>query len=169
VQLLAVATLEAFFAGAERKHPIRAHLHIVVAGFECFIIEGVTLAAGFACCPDQGLVRIGETPPAKIRHGVRLAPHHVVEDPEAQILQDRADAEDVVVRPDHPERGRALHHAPAGNEPRAGEIVVGGEARELVPRVIDRVDARIVRTLEVALQLQVIGRIGKNEVDRFRR
>ena len=54
-------------------------------------------------------------------------------------------------------------------QPGAGEIVVGGEARELVPVVVDRVDARIVGTLEVALQLQVIGRIGEDQVDALRR
>ena len=169
MQLPAVAALEAFLAGAERQDPIRAHLHIVVAGFERFVVESVALAARFACRPDQGLVRVGKTAPAKVRHGIRFAPHDVIEDPKAQILQDRPDAEDIVVRPDHPERRRALHDAPAGDQPGAGKIVVGGKARELVPGVVDRVDARIVRTLEVALQLQVIGRVGKNEVDRFRR
>ena len=31
--------------------------------------------------------------------------------------------------------------------------------------VVDRVDARIIGTLEVALQLQVIGRVGEHEID----
>ena len=54
-------------------------------------------------------------------------------------------------------------------QPGAGEIVVGGKARELVPVVVDRIDARIVGALEVALELQIVGRIGEDEIDRCRR
>ena len=169
MKLLAVRALESFLAGAEREGPVRAHLHVVVAGLQRFVVEGVALAAGLPRRPDQRLVRVGETAAAKIGHRVRLAPDHVVEDPEAEVLQNRADAENVVIGADNPQRRCGLHHPPAGDEPGAGEIVVGGEARELVPVVIDRVDAQIIRPLEVALQLQVIGRVGEDEVDRLRR
>ena len=84
-------------------------------------------------------------------------------------MQDRADAENVVVGTDHPERGRGLHHPPAGEEPGAGEIIVGGKAREFVPVVVDRIDARIVGALEVALELQIVGRVGEDEIDRLGR
>ena len=114
-------------------------------------------------------MRVGEAAAAEVRHRIGLAPHHVVENPEAEILQDRADAEDVVIGADHPQRRRRLHHAAAGDQPGAGEVVIGGKARELVPVVVDRVDARIVGTLEVALKLQIVGRIGEDEIDRFRR
>jgi len=75
----------------------------------------------------------------------------------------------MLIRADHPQRGVRLHHPAAGGEPGAGEIVVGGEARELVPVVIDRIDPRIVRALEIAGQLQIVGRIGEHEIDARRR
>jgi hypothetical protein len=169
MQLLAVAPFEALLAGAQRNGPVRAHLHAVVAGLKRFVVERVSFGARIARRPDQRLVRIGEAPPAKIRHRIRLAPHDVVENPEAQVLQDRADAKNVMIRADHPQRRLTLHHAPARDEPSAREVVVGDKARELVPVVVDCIDARVVGTLEVALQLQVIGGIGENEIDRFRR
>ena len=110
-------------------------------------------------------MRIGEAAAAEIRHRIGFAPDDVVEDPEAEVLEHRADAEDVVIGADHPQRGARLHHAPAGGEPGAGEIVIGGEAGELVPVVVDGIDAGIVGPLEVALQLQIIGRIGEDEID----
>ncbi len=62
---------------------------------------------------------------------------------------------------------RRLHHPLAGLEPGAGEFVIGGEARELVPIVVDRVDLGIVGPLQVALELQVVGRVGEDEIDRM--
>ena len=169
MQLLAIAPFEPLLASAQRNGPVRAHLHAVVARLERFVIEGVALRARIASRPDQRLVRVGEAPPAKIRHRIRFAPHYIVEDPEAQVLQDRADAKDVVIGADHPQRRLALHHAPTCDEPSAGEVVVSDKTRKLVPVVVDRIDARVVGTLEVALQLQVIGGIGENEINRFRR
>ena len=71
----------------------------------------------------------------------------------------------VVIGADHPQRRRRLHHPAAGGEPGAREVIVGRKARELVPVVVDGVDMAVVRTLEVALELEVVGRIGKNEID----
>ena len=66
-------------------------------------------------------MRVGEAPAAEIRHRVGLAPDHVVEDPESQLLQDRADAEDVVVGADHPERAVLAQQPAALGQPFAGE------------------------------------------------
>src|SRR5439155_23785765 len=125
----------------------------------------IGLGAGVARGPDQSLVRFGETPAAKIRQWVRLAPDHVVENPEAEVLQDRADAKEVVIGADDPQRRGGLHYTPAGSEPGARAIVVGGKARKLVPGLVDRIDAGIVGTLEIALQLQIIGGVGKYQID----
>src|SRR3982074_2957804 len=114
VQLLLVLALETLLAGAQRQGPVRAHLDILVAGLEGLVIEGVAARRGVAARPDQCLVRVGEAAAAEIRHRVRLAPDHVVEDPEAEVLQDRADAEDVVVGADHPQRRAPLHPPAAG-------------------------------------------------------
>jgi hypothetical protein len=58
-------------------------------------------------------VRVGEALAAEVRHRVGLAPDDVVQDPEAQVLQRRADAEDVVIAADHPQRAVGLQHAAA--------------------------------------------------------
>ncbi len=169
MQLLAVGAFQPLLAGAEREGPVRAHLHVFVAGFQRLVIEGVALGVGVARGPDHGLVRIGEAAAAEIRHRIGLAPDHVVEDPEAEILHDRADAEDVVIGADHPDGAGRLQHAAAGGEPGFGEIVIGGEAGELVPVVGDRIDVRIVRALQIAGELEIVRRIGEHQIDGTRR
>ena len=165
MQFLAVAALEAFLAGAQRDGPVGADLDILVAGLEHFVIERVALAARLARRPDQRFMRVGEAAAAEIRHRVGLAPDDVVEDPEAEILHHRADAENVVVGADHPDCAGRLEDAPRGQEPGAGEIVIGRKARELVPVVGDRVDVRIVGTLQIAGELQIVWRVGEDEID----
>ena len=140
VDLLALAVLQPLVAGADREQPVGAHLQVVVGRLQRIVVEGVALGLRVAARPDQRLMRVGEAAAAEIRHRVGLAPDHVVEDPEAEILQGGADAEDVVVGADDPERAVRLQHAAAGEQPGAGEGVVGGEARELVPVVVDRID-----------------------------
>src|SRR3546814_14960273 len=54
--------------------------------------------------PDQRLVRVGEAGALEIGHRVRLAPHDVVEDPIAIVLERGADAENIVIAADHPDR-----------------------------------------------------------------
>ena len=44
-------------------------------------------------------------------------------------------------------------------------FVIERETGELVPVIIHRIDLGIVRPMQVAAQLQVIGRVGKNQVD----
>jgi len=70
-----------------------------------------------------------------------------------------------VIAADHPDRALGLQDAAAFRHPFAGEGVIGGEAVELVPVVVDRVDLRIVRPQQIAAQLQIIGRIGEDHVD----
>src|ERR1700693_3644561 len=137
VQLLAGSVLEALLAGAQRQRPVRAHLHVIVARLERLVVEGVATRL-LARRPDERLMRVGEAAAAEVRHGVGLAPHHIVEDPKVELLQEGAAAKDVVVGADDPQRGVSLHHAAAGGEPLAGEAVIGLEARALVPGVVDR-------------------------------
>jgi hypothetical protein len=114
-------------------------------------------------------VRVGEAAAAKIRHWIRLAPDHVIQDPETEVLKDGAHAENIVIGADDPERRGRLHHALAGLEPGLSEGVVFAERVELVPVVVHSVDPGIVGTLQIALQLQIIRRIGEDEIDAFRR
>ena len=130
--LPASSSLRALAAGAQREQPVGPHLRVFIGLFQRLVIEGDLglLAAG---SPDQGLVGVGETRAAEIRHRVDLAPDHVVEDPEIVVLQGRADAEDVVIRADDPQRPVRLQKAARRLEPAMGEHVVMGEAFELVP------------------------------------
>ena len=48
----------------------------------------------------------------------------------------------------------------------ARERVIFGEIGELVPVVVDRVDQALIGTRQRAFELQIIGRIGEDEVDR---
>src|SRR5262249_60580759 len=75
----------------------------------------------------------------------------------------------VVMGPAPPRRGGGLQPPPARDQPGAGEIVVGQKARELVPALVDGVDLGFIGALELALELEVIRRIGEYEVDAGRR
>ena len=57
----------------------------------------------------------------------------------------------------------------SGSQPFAGKLVINRKARKLVPVVIHRIHFRVVGAVQFALQLQVIGRIGKNQIHRIRR
>ncbi len=103
--------------------------------------------------------------PRKFGIGLALRQIDVVEDPELGVLKQRADAEDVVIAADHPDRAVVLQDAARLGEPFAGEIVIGGEAVELVPLVVDGIDAAAFGPEQVAAKLQIVGRIGEDHVD----
>ncbi len=111
----------------------RAHLQALVQLLHRIVVEGVALGALVARRPDQRLVRVGEALALEVRHRVGLAPDDVVQQPEAQILQRRADAEDVVVAADHPQRALGLEHAARRGEPGAGEGIVDARNRRTCP------------------------------------
>ena len=103
VCLLARIVLDALIAIADRQQPVAAHLQIIVQGLHGFIVERVfrRLALGR---PDHRFVGVCEPAPPEVRHRVGFAPDHIVQNPETEILQDRADTEDVVIAADHPDR-----------------------------------------------------------------
>jgi hypothetical protein len=127
MDFLAVFALEAFVAGAQRDQPVGTRLHVLIGGLQGFVVESVALGFLVARRPDHGLMGIGEAAAAEIRHRIGLAPDDIVENPEAEVLHDRADAKNVMIGADHPQRRRWFHDAAAGEQPGAGEIVVGGE------------------------------------------
>src|SRR5690606_26737451 len=51
--------------------------------------------------------------------------------------------------------------------PGTGEGIVFGKARELVPVVVDGVDEAVVRARQRPLELEIVGRIGEDEIDAF--
>ena len=112
MRLAPLAVFQALRPRADRKQPVRAHLDVVVQRLHGLVVEGdarFLIAAG----PDQRLVRVGEALAAEVRHRVDLAPDHVVLQPEAEVLQGDAEAEDVVIGADHPDGAVGLQDAPA--------------------------------------------------------
>ncbi len=164
MHLAAVRILQPLGACAQRDEPVGADLEVLVAGLQGVVVEGVVLGVLALGGPDHRLVRVGEAAAAEIGHRVGLAPHDVVEDPEAQILQDRSDPENIVVGADDPERGVGLHHAARGQQPGAGEMVVIGEAGELVPVVVDGIDQRMVRPCQRIFELKIVGGVREHQV-----
>ena len=65
---------------------------------------------------------------------------------------------------DDPDRAIGLQHAPAFLEPSPAEAVVGGEIVELVPVVVHAIDAGVVGAQKLAAKLEIIGRVGENEI-----
>ena len=161
---LAPVLLQPFGTRADRQQPIGAHLQIFVQRLHGFVVESVTrlLTRGR---PDHRLMRIGEAPSAKIRHRVGLAPDDIVQHPVAEILERRADAEDIVIAADDPEAAVRLQHPAAGAQPFAGETVIGAKAGELIPFIVDAVDAAVIGPVKLVRELKVIGRIGEHEID----
>jgi len=138
MRFIAHLVLQTFVAGADRQHPITAHLDTFVQRFQRFVVEGVfgiLVLAG----PDHGFMRIGKALAAKVRHRVRLAPHHVVQDPETRILQCGTNAENIVIAANNPDRAIGFQQTPRGFQPFAGKLVIDGKAGKLVPRIIDRI------------------------------
>src|SRR3546814_5289515 len=111
-------------------------------------------------------MRGGEARALEIGHRMGLAPDDVVQDPESLVLQLRADAKDVVIAADHPQRSIVLQDAARRLQPFGGEAVIGLESVELVPIVGHRVDAAAFRTEKVTTKLEIIGRIRKDQIDR---
>ena len=70
-----------------------------------------------------------------------------------------------MVGADHPDGAIGLQGAPALAEPGAREGVIVGEASEPVPFVVDAIDARVVGTEQVGGKLEIVGRVGENEID----
>ena len=165
VRLVAGGVLDPLLAGGQRQGPVGAHLHVVVGQLHGVVVEGVSPPAPGLGRPDQRLVGVGEAHALEVRHRVGLAPDHVVEDPEPQVLHRHAHPEDVVVAADHPEGAVVLQHPARFGKPGASELVIGLEGGEPVPVVVDRVDLGIVRAQQVAAELQIVRRVGEDQVD----
>lgn len=58
--------------------------------------------------PQQRFVGIGKADSPELRHGIRFYPDHIVQNPIAQIQQNRADAVNIVVGTDHPDGARVF-------------------------------------------------------------
>ncbi len=72
-----------------------------------------------------------------------------------------------MIAADYPDRAVVLEDPPRLGQPVAGEIVIGSEAVELVPIIVAGIDLAALGPEEIAAQLEIIGRIGKDHVDAF--
>ena len=59
-------------------------------------------------------MRIAKASPSKIRHRVGFTPNNIVKDPKTQILKDVAEAENIVIATDHPDRSIIFERIAAG-------------------------------------------------------
>ncbi len=109
-------------------------------------------------------MRVGEPRAAEVRHRIRLDPNDVIEQPESEILQRRADPKNIVIGADDPQCAVGLQDAPRLNEPGAREGVILRKRAEPVPVIIDPVDAAVVGAGQVPAELQIVGRVGEDEV-----
>ena len=168
MDFFAVCRAQAFFAAANRQMPIAAHLLVVVHVLHRFVIEA---GAGVfrRRRPDQRFMRVGKAFATEVGHGIVFTPHDIVQNPKTKILQNRADAEDVVIAADDPEATIGFQHALGCFQPVEGEGVISREIGEFVPFVVHGVDMAVVGAQQIAAQLEIIRRIGKNSVDRMRR
>ena len=137
MQLDAVGA-QAFAAHTQRHIPVTAHLQVFVDGFHGLVVECVFRAL-FFLRPDQRFMRVGEAHAAEVGHGVGFDPHHIVQDPETKVLQNRANPVDVVITADHPQGPGGFQYTPAGGEPVTSEGIIFGKAGETVPVRVDAV------------------------------
>ena len=164
MRLVTVVIFQSLMPVADRENPIAAHLDAFIQRLQGFIVEGV-FARLILARPDHRLMSIGKAFAAKVRHRVGLAPDHIVENPEALVLKGGPNAENVVVAADHPDRTIRLKQTARRLQPLAGEFVVCGKAIELVPMVINCIDLGVVRAVQIAAQLKVVGRVCEDQID----
>lgn len=124
--------LDPLLTCTEGDDPITAHLQAIIERFQRMMIESVLCPFEFAC-PDQGFMRVGKTHSTKVRHWVALDPDHIVENPESQILHQLAEAKDVMIGANNPQRAAILQHPPTGAQPALTELVISLETFEAIP------------------------------------
>lgn len=70
-----------------------------------------------------------------------------------------------MVGADDPNGAVRFQHAARRQQPGAGEGVVDLKTRELIPVIVDGIDLGLVGPVQIAIELQIVGRIGKDHVD----
>ncbi len=111
-------------------------------------------------------MRVLETTTTEVWHRIGLAPYDVVQKPEANVLKLCANAENIVVRTNNPDSAIWLQHATAGQKPCAGEGIIGLKAFKLIPMIVNSANHRLIRAVKIATELEIVRRIGKNDVHR---
>ena len=73
-----------------------------------------------------------------------------------------------MIRTDHPQSTIRFKCATAFAEPGFGENIIFSKAGELVPIIIHRINLAFIRAVQIATQLQIIGWVSKDEINRTR-
>jgi hypothetical protein len=95
-------------------------------------------------------MRVGEAFAAKIRHWVGLAPDHIIEDPKAQVLQNRADAKNIVIAANDPQTALGFEDAFGFAQPGTGKFIITGKSIEAVPIVVNTSHLAVVGTMQLS-------------------
>lgn len=98
----------------------------------------------------------------EVWHGICLDPKNIVQNPVVEVLHDFADTENVMITTNHPKRAIVFKHSAILRQPFGREVVVDSEAIVFVPVIIDRRHFCIIWSPQVAFELQVIRRVGKD-------
>ena len=77
-------------------------------------------------------MRIGEARPAKIRHGISLAPNHVVQHPKSHILDQGTQPIDIVITANDPDGAAILENTAALRQPLPTKGVIGLEEGSVI-------------------------------------
>jgi len=168
VRLLTV-DLDALVAGTQWDEPVATHLQLVVQILHGPVVERVPCLAGGLLGPDERFMGVGEPNASEVGHRVGLDPDNIVQNPEAQILQVITHPVNVVITADHPQRTARFQHAAAGTQPVDRKGVVGLKVLKLIPVILDCLHPAVIRPPQFITQLQVVGRVGKNQVNRVGR
>ena len=165
MQFRAVLALQPFAAIANRQAPVRTHLHIIIQRFHRLIIKRIAGRVFVGRRPNQRLMGIGEAGATKIRHRIGFAPNNIVQNPIAEILQGRADAENIMIRADNPQRAGRLQHPLGLAQPRAGEAVISREIVKFIPIIGHRIDFGRIGAVQIVFQLQIVRRVSKHQIN----
>src|SRR5690606_20687803 len=127
--------------------------------FCSLIVKCMALGFSVAACPDHGFMGVLETAALKVWHRIGLAPDDIIEQPEVQVLHDRANAENIVIGADDPNGAIWLEHTAARQEPSTGEGIISFERSKLVPFIIHCINKRLVWAMKRTTKLKIVGRI----------
>src|SRR6266849_3573902 len=72
-----------------------------------------------------------------------------------------------MITANHPKASIGFQHTPDFLEPTQCEFIVSGKIAELIPVVIDPIDFGIIRTPQLAAELQIVRRVGENGINRL--
>jgi hypothetical protein len=70
-----------------------------------------------------------------------------------------------MIATDYPDSTGILQDTSAGAQPILGERIIGSEVTESIPVVVNCIDTGHIRPPQLLLKLQIVGRIGENEVN----